>query len=189
MLSVGTPGVYLHHRSALGEFQLSSDTVVPSFRKHPLVAEFRSLMPEEEIAEFNFLGHTIGATMVWPAQRVNGKNTINGARGFHPRIKDRFDLTLECVRRYYVGQTSPLAEVLERYASFFALFRDFAGFVEFFLLRDAVDAGAVRFSMPFDGFEHGAVPESVDAYRAYKANALAFIRARNERIDRIMNAP
>ena len=36
---------------------------------------------------------------MFPANRIGGKVTINGAKGFHPRIKDRSDLTLECIRR------------------------------------------------------------------------------------------
>lgn len=75
-------------------------------------------MPED-------LGYTIGSSIVFPGFRVDGKATIKGARGFHPRIADRFDLTLECIRRYYVGQDSPLANALLRYGEFFALFDDF----------------------------------------------------------------
>ncbi|MCG8654879.1 hypothetical protein [Yimella sp. NH-Cas1] len=36
---------------------------------------------------------------MFPANPIGGKVTINGAKGFHPRIKDRSDLTLECIRR------------------------------------------------------------------------------------------
>ena len=41
------------------------------------------------------------------------------------QIADPFDLTLECIRRHYLGETSPLAETLRRYEQFFALFEDF----------------------------------------------------------------
>jgi hypothetical protein len=34
------------------------------------------------------------------------------------KISDRFDLTLECIRWYYVGQSSPLGETLARYRDF-----------------------------------------------------------------------
>ena len=34
------PRVYLHHQSDLGEFFLSSDAVIPSFRKEPRIAVF-----------------------------------------------------------------------------------------------------------------------------------------------------
>ena len=76
----------------------------------------------------------MGGMIIFPANRVEGKSTINGARGFHPLIKDRIDLTLECIRRYYNNEISPLTEVLTRYTDFFALFGNFKGYVEFFLL-------------------------------------------------------
>jgi hypothetical protein len=75
----------------------------------------------------------MGGMMVFPGNQVDRKPTINVARGFHPRISDRMDLTLECVRRYYGQEPSPLAVTLGRYAGFFALFEDFQGYVDFFL--------------------------------------------------------
>lgn len=59
----------------------------------------------------------------------------HGARGFHPRITDRIDLTLECIRRHYQAEDSPRGEVLARYGDFFALFEDFRGYVDFWLLH------------------------------------------------------
>jgi hypothetical protein len=110
--------------------------------------------------------------------------TINAQRGCHPRIKDRFDLTVECIRRYYRGEHSPLFETLDRYAEFFALFGDFRGYVEFFLLQDLVteDCAAVRFFTPFEEFVSWPVPATTEKYRAYMRHAHAFIQARNERI-------
>ena len=69
---------------------------------------------------------------------IDGKKklTINGERGWNKRIVDRFDLTLECIRRYYLDIESPLKETLERYKSFFLLFEDFRHYVEFFFLQD-----------------------------------------------------
>lgn len=42
-----TPGVYLHHRSQLGEFWLTSDAVVPSFRKEARLSHVFEQVPEE----------------------------------------------------------------------------------------------------------------------------------------------
>ena len=78
-----TPGIYLHHRSQLGEFRLSSDTVIPTFRKEARLSHVFEQIPEE-LATFNGLGYTIGGMMLFPGNRVNGRDTINGARGFHP---------------------------------------------------------------------------------------------------------
>lgn len=179
-----TPGVYLHHQSDLGEFLLSSDTVIPSFRKERRIAHVLKKLPAEERETFTSAGYTIGGMMVFPCNQVGRKMTINAQRGCHPRIKDRFDLTVECIRRYYRNESSPLGCTLARYGDFFALFGDFRGYVEFFLLQDLVtdDYDAVRFFMPFEEFRSWPVPETTEAYRAYMRHALGFIEARNKRI-------
>jgi hypothetical protein len=182
-LASDVPGVYLHHRSELGAFRLASDAVVPSFRKERSLAAFHQANPEA-LEEFMHVGYTIGGMLVFPGHRVGSRMTINGARGCHPRIKDRFDLTLECIRRHYAGIASPLTNVLGRYADFFALFGDFAAYVDFFLLHDLVSGdGHVRMLAPFDDFASPPVPQSDHAYVEYRERALAFIRARNARID------
>jgi hypothetical protein len=178
-----TPRVYLHHRSRLGEFCLASDAVIPTFRKEPDIAHIIEQSPDEH-AEFMRLGYTIGGMMLFPGNRIGRQMTINGARGFHPRIKDRFDLTIECIRRYYLREDSPLSVTLARYAEFFNLFGDFRGYVEFFLLHDMVNAdySAVKFFAPFQDFKTPPVPAGVDAYLAYRELAIGFIKARNTRI-------
>ena len=172
---------------------LSSDAVVASFtrRTEKKIAAVIKMMPVEELKAVNTLGYTIGGMMVWPATMINKKRTINAARGCHPRIIDRFDLTVECIRRYYddpsnlENEYNPLGETLDRYAYFFKLFGDFRGFVDFFLLQDLVteNYSAVKFhTTPFEKFKTNPFPESVEAYREYKQNACDFIEARNERI-------
>lgn len=174
-------GRYLYHRSLLGEFALSSDAVVPSFKWVPHV---KQAVPQSEIEEFCAIGYTIGGMMIWPGNTINGKWTINQARGCTRSIRDRFDLTLECIRRHYCGTANPLADVLARYADFFRLFRDFRGFIEFFMLQDLVsdDCSAVRITPPFDDFQGSPIPASTQAYYAYRREAIAFIEARNRRI-------
>ncbi len=100
------------------------------------------------------------------------------------RIADRFDLTLECIRRHYLGEESPLAPTLSRYAAFFALFGDFRGYVTFFLLDDLVaDDGSVKFFLPFDDdFPPEAWPKDVGAYAEYRRRSIEFIEARNNQI-------
>ncbi len=122
--------------------------------------------------------------MVFPGHRVGRKMTINGARGFHPRIKDRFDLTVECIRRHYLNENSPLSDTLNRYTDFFSLFKNFQGYVEFFLLQDMVkgDFSTVKFFSPFGNFKTSPLPSNRDAYLSYKQLALEFIEARNRRI-------
>ena len=179
-----TPRSYLHHRSELGEFFLSSDAVIPSFRKEKSLASTFAAIPAEEREAFMRIGYTIGGMMVFPGNRVGRKMTINAARGCHPRIKDRFDLTVECIRRHYRDEPSPLRDTLARYADFFALFGDFRGYVAHFLLQDLVteDGAAVRFFTPFEEFKTSPLPAGLDAYRAYRQLSVAFIEARNRRI-------
>jgi hypothetical protein len=178
------PKGYLHHRSELGEFFLSSDSVVPSFRKEGRLASTFAKIPVEDQSTFLGVTYTIGGMMVFPGNVIDRKMTLNGARGCHPRIKDRFDLTVECIRRHYHGEGSPLGDVITRYASFFGLFENFRGYVDFFLLQDIVNAdySAIRFHAPFKDFHESPLPSDLDAYLSYRHMAMQFIAARNQRI-------
>ncbi len=102
----------------------------------------------------------------------------------HPLIKDRIDLTLECIRLHYNNEQSPLGDVLARYREFFALFQDFRGYIEFFLLQDFVteDFSAVRFLIPFNAFATPVLPETLEEYLSYKELAIRFVNKRNQRI-------
>lgn len=184
-LSDSTPGVYLHHRSALGEFSLSSDSVVQSFTRWVSMKPITNQFPESENEAFRSIGYTIGGLMIFPGNRVDGKQTINGVRGLNRSIADRFDLTLECIRRHYLGQSSPLADTLAIYADFFALFGDFGGYVSFFLLDDLVTDDQVVFFMPFDDFRPPSAPRDVATYIEYRRRSIEFINARNRRVERL----
>src|SRR5690606_30133904 len=105
----------------------------------------------DEVTELFDTGSTIGAYTIFPNNRIDGKHTINGARGCNGLIDDRFDLTLECIRLCYLGQQSPLYNPLLRYKNFFDLFENFTGYIEFFLLDDLVDENQqIKFYLPFD---------------------------------------
>jgi hypothetical protein len=188
-LDISGPPYYFHHASDLGAFCLSSDAVVPTFSRAREMVDIMSQLPVEETDEFNRLGYTMGGMMVFPANQIGRKMTINGARGCHPRIRDRFDLTVDCVRRHYVGESNPLSETLARYIDFFALFGNFAGYVDFFLLQDLVDEATsmVKFFTPFEDFKSSPLPRSLAAYLAYREAAMAFLAARNHRIATLMN--
>lgn len=179
-------GAYLHHRSELGEFFLSSDSVIPTFTRWGFAKAHPELYSEEENKAFMRISYTVGGMMVFPGNRIQGKWTINQARGCLRTISDRFDLTVECIRRHYAGQSSPLGETLARYRDFFALFEDFGGYVGFFLLQDLVshDGADVRFFMPFDAFRTASVPEDDATYREFRRRSIEFIEARNRRIER-----
>ena len=100
------------------------------------------------------------------------------------QIADRFDLTLECIRRYYLGETSPLEEALDSYASFFALFEDFKGYTDFFLLQDLVseDASRVEFLIEFEDFNGSPFARTVEEYQTYREKGINFVRSRNRRM-------
>jgi Family of unknown function (DUF6994) len=185
-LSDATPRVYLHHHSELGEFFLSSDGVIATFTRWKSLRHIVELFPVEANETFRRVSYTIGGMIVFPGNKIDGKQTINGARGCDRRIADRFDLTLECVRRHYLGQSSPLGETLSRYREFFALFESFRGYVDFFMLYDLVteDCSAVKFFMPFDDFSTPSLPMDRDAYEDYRRLSIEFVEARNRRIDR-----
>jgi len=183
LFALDREGGYLHHRSTLGEFWLSSDSVLASFTGHLSMAAITSQFSAVELAEFDRIGSTIGGMTIFPSQKIDNKPTINGARGMHPKIKDRMDLTLECIRRYYCKERSPLSDTLARYDDFFALFGNFNGYVDFFLFDDLLSStGAVRFFMPFDDFRPPAVPTDTEAYRQFRDLSVDFVEARNRRI-------
>lgn len=180
-------GAYLHHRSEHGkEYFLSSDSVIPTFTRWGFAKAHAELYTEEENEAFMAISYTMGGMMVFPGNRIQGKWTINQARGCLKRISDRFDLTVECIRRHYARQSSPLGETLARYENFFALFEDFSGYVDFFLLQDLVtdDCAAVTFFMPFDDFRTASAPEDDATYREFRRLSIEFIEARNRRIER-----
>jgi hypothetical protein len=66
-------GHYLHHKSAAGEFSLSSDTVIPTFKWN---SQIQAMIPKGELEAFNAQGYTIGGMMVFPRNRVDGKWTM-----------------------------------------------------------------------------------------------------------------
>ena len=179
----------LHHVSELGDFWLSSDAITNtyrSWRRPTQIAAVVDQVPEAEVKAFYDLGCTIGAYVVFPYPvQVDGmwQRSINQERGTKREIRDRFDLTLECIRRHYLGERSPL-ETLALHSDFFHLFGDFRGYVDHFLLNDLVDddTGTIRFYLPFDGFERDALPTSAEEYHEVMRRSTDFVRARNERI-------
>ena len=181
----------LYHKSHLGAFFLSSDWGVATLNNWKRTKAFMSDVNPHEVAEFERLAITIGARIIWPSNKIDGLLTINSARGLNYYIGDRLDLTLECIRCYYLGELSPLNEDLKRYKQFFDLFRDFKGYIDFFLLQDAVsdDYKSVKIARPFNGFSSSPVPSNVDGYIEYMDASIEFIKKRNMRIAAAYNSP
>lgn len=180
-------GTYLYHNSEVGEFSLGSDAITHSYRNHKNKAWLTKQI-QEEVQELFDLGSTIGAYTLFPNNRIEGKHTINQARGVNSLIDDRFDLTLECIRLFYLGQQSPLYDTILRYKEFFYLFDNFKGYIDFFLLNDLVDEnGSVKFYLPFDNFSTKPMFKGIDDYLTYKNGVMEFIKARNQRIENYCN--
>jgi hypothetical protein len=186
-LSTAKPGCYLYHDSALGEFSLGSDAITHSYRNQIRKKWLTTQIPKQ-VQELFDRGSTIGAYIIFPSRQVDRKHTINQARGIARLIDDRFDLTLECIRRFYIGEPSPLTDALDRYGAFFRLFETFKGYVDFFLLNDLVDHhGGVKFYLPFDDFQSPPEFKSVQEYLVYKNRVESFIESRSRRIESYSN--
>lgn len=175
----------LSHKSSLGDITLSSDGIIHPYSRWKRMHNVIKLISKEEIDYFIYIGSTIGAYIVFPSYRVENKSTINIMRGMHPFVNDRFDLTLECIRRWYLDLESPLYEHLNRYSSFFKLFLCFEEYIDYFLLNDLIseDYKEIKFWLPFDGFGvTSPLPRDEKEYRMYMSNAIDFVQNRNKRI-------
>jgi hypothetical protein len=163
-------------------YSLSSDQISNSMRTSVRMKDITTLVSEEELDEFQFLGSTLGGTILFPGKQINRKITINVARGWNRQIEDRFDLTLECIRLQFKSLPNPLQRTLSLYWKFFELFETFEQYVEFFLLQDLVEDGRVKFYLEHNAFERPALPQDLHEYSAYMFKAKEFLRARNRRI-------
>jgi hypothetical protein len=139
-----------------------------------------ALSPQQRV-RFLDPPYTIGQSIIWPLRKKDG--SINTAR-VQGKVSDRIDLTLECVRRHYAAEWSPLAKRFDVYADFFALFDDFEGYVRFFLLDDLVDPTYTSVHIPtaFDGFNRNAAPATLDEFVTLREATLDFIDRRQRRM-------
>lgn len=175
--------VYLYHKSEIGEFFLGSDAITHSYKNHKRKHWLTKQIPNE-VNELFDTGSTIGAYIIFPNNRIDGNHTINQARGINHLIDDRFDLTLECIRLFYLEQKSPLYDTLFRYKNFFDLFKNFFDYIKFFLLDDLIDENKkIRFYLPFDEFKTRPIFSDINEYLLYKKNVMNFIKSRNKRIE------
>lgn len=166
-------------------FRFGSDSVTASFRYKKyryMIEQVAAKLPNyhEFIENYVHNSYTIGGEIIFPKMRGG----INQSRGCNPSICDRFDLTLECIRRFYLNEKSPLSEVLEKNKNFFELFVNFQGYVDFFLLNDMVsdDYTRIRFWCSANLFEKYPFPKTVDEYLLFIDNELTFVAERNKRI-------
>ncbi len=169
--------------------RFSSDWLINTYihwkRCYPVLKEIYDKNPScyrNYMENFIRTTYTIGGSIIFP-KRLNG---INQTRGCIDLISDRFDLTLECIRRYYDGnQESPLKEVLNQDKKFFNLFVDFKGYVDFFYLKDLVseDYKSVKIFFGHSDFKNVAYPRTSQEWNIWAQKAQEFIQKRNARID------
>lgn len=180
-LEVGPGNNYL----TWNDFRFGSDSITASFRYHrykAMINQLVQVIPDYCSYVENYIRkcYTIGGTIIFPKHRGG----INPARGFNKLISDRWDLTLECIRRYYQNEPSPLYNTLMMDQAFFELFVDFRGYVDFFFLQDCVssDYSSVVFWIGDGNFASNPLPQSVDEYKAWIAQQIEFVERRNARI-------
>jgi hypothetical protein len=191
-LDVSSP----HSLASIG-FRLSSDTIATPHERY----QGRGMhllwgaLPAADRSNYKRRFYTIGGFIVFP-RRLGSINVSRGS--WTGSVQDRFDLTLECIRRYYVDETdasvNPLGAVLLADSKFFELFghgaEGFAAYTKFFHLDGLVRDGQVRMFDDFDGgpweFSNPPLPASTEAYRRYLDNVLSFVDERNASIDRAM---
>ena len=185
-LSIGCGANYL----TWNNFRFGSDSITASFRYKKytyMLEQVKNTLPEyrEFIELFIHKAYTIGGSIIFPKT-----NSINRARGINNMICDRWDLTLECIRRYYKNQESPLFESLCLNKDFFDLFIDFKGYIDFFFLQDCVspDYESVNFWIGNGTFEKNPFPKNVEEYITWISNELDFLEKRNNRINNFLLA-
>ena len=167
------------------DFYFGSDSILASFRywkNRQLIKEVEQDVGDYQAYMGNFVrtSYTIGGEIILPSRTMG----INQSRGFSPKIKDRWDLTLECIRRYYNDEESPLSKVFNQDKAFFDLFVDFKGYVDFFFMQDCVsdDYKEVKLWLDTPLFKPYPIPEDVKSYKEFINIELEFLRKRNERI-------
>lgn len=168
-----------------GKFSFSSDSITASFNYEccrSLLEDVSSHMEDYHSFVESYLRrtYTIGGCIIFPRHR----NSLNQCRGTNKRIRDRWDLTLECIRRFYAGEESPLSWCLEQDRDFFNLFVDFKGYVDFFFLQDCVteDYRKVKIWLDTELFEVDPFPKDREEYLRWIQCNLDFVEKRNARI-------
>lgn len=171
------------------DIRFGSDWLINTYihwkRCYPVLKEIYDKDPinyKKYMENFTRITYTIGGSIIFP-KRVNG---INQTRGCIESISDRFDLTLECIRRYYDGnQDSPLKETLNQDKKFFNLFVDFKGYVDYFYLNDLVseDYQSVKIFFGNSDFKDVGYPKTSQDWNVWATKAQKFINKRNYRID------
>lgn len=172
------------------KFEFASDAMINGLfftRAKESVPELKRLLRDYDafIKEFEHKTWTIGGEIIFPIH----KNSMNQMRGTNAYIMDRWDLTMECIRRFYLGEDSPLYKVLDKDRDFYELFVDFKGYVDFFYLQDCVtpDYRKVIFWQDDCGLtKTKPLPRTAGEHIVWTEKSLRFIEKRAERMTRAL---
>ena len=166
-------------------FYFSSDTIIVEInnvKNQKIIDQVNTIVDDPDAFFENLVrrSYSIGGMIIFPSHT----NSMNQRRGTHPKICDRWDLTLECIRRYYAGEESPLSKVVESDKPFYDLFIDFKGYVDFFLLQDCVtdDYSKLDIWCGDFSFQKSGLPETVEDYFKFLYKEHMFLDKRNKRI-------
>lgn len=166
-------------------FRFGSDAIIVSFRYNryrDIIEQVKDKVPDFKLFYENMIhrAYTMGGMIIFPKHT----NSMNQCRGTNKLISDRWDLTMECIRRYYASEKSPLADVINSDKDFYDLFVDFKGYVDFFFLQDCVSEDYSKVSI-WDGkgdFKEDGLPKTIDDYMNFIDKELDFLDKRNARI-------
>ena len=167
------------------DFWFSSDTIIVEMthlKNKKMIDQVRERYSDFDVYIEHLLhrSYTIGSMVIFPVH----VNSMNQRKGTNLRIADRWDLTLECIRRHYAGEESPLSKVIESDKAFYDLFVDFKGYVDFFFMQDCVsdDYSSVDIWMGDASFRKNGLPETVEDYFRFLIREHIFLDKRNKRI-------
>lgn len=161
-----------------------SDSIIVSFRykNFPLAEQLKTYLPDYKkyFGDYISKSNTIPGYIIFPRHQ----NSINQRRGTDLKIRDRWDLTMECIRRYYSGEESPLSNVMKNDRKFFELFVDFKGYVDYFMLQDCVsnDCRSVDIWLGDGELIEDGLPKSVEEYLSFIDKEMIFLEKRRKRI-------
>ena len=167
------------------DFRFASDAIIVSFRYQ----KYRYMIDQviEKVSDYKSYyedmtrrAYTIGGTIIFPKH----PSSMNQNKGTNALISDRWDLTLECIRRYYSGEDSPMYNTIVKDKDFYDLFVNFKGYVDFFFLQDCVsdDYSCVDIWCGSSDFSESGLPKTIDDYFEFIDKEFVFLNNRSRRI-------
>lgn len=186
-LKMGSGPYYLTWK----DFRFGSDAIIVGFRYKKYSQMIHQVM--ECVGDYKAYyedlirrSYSIGGVTIFPKHPLS----MNQNKGTNSFISDRWDLTLECIRRYYKDEQSPLYETIERDKEFYELFLDFKGYVDYFFFQDMVsdDYSKVDIWCGNTDFVDSGLPKTLDEYFEFIKKEFEFLDKRNARIKEFCEA-